>query len=105
MERTGGFRLSCQYQGKIMKYLLCKHKVQDFDRWHHVFASHDQAQRDSALHLLHLLRDGADPNNVVMLFRIDDLDKANAFLNAPEAEAAADISGVIGTPEVLYLND
>ena len=51
-----------------MLYMLCKHRVADFTKWHGVFASHAEAQRIAGLHLLHLLRDTADPNHIVYLF-------------------------------------
>ena len=88
-----------------MFYLLGRHKVADFARWHKVFASHAEAQRQAGLHLLHLLRDTADPNDVVILFRADDPNKARAFTKAPGAREAAAQSGVIGVPEILLLSD
>lgn len=88
-----------------MFYLLCKHKVADFTQWYRVFESHAEAQREAGLHLLHVLRDTTDPNLVVLLFRADDLNKARAFTQAPDAGKAAQVSGVIGVPEILFLND
>jgi hypothetical protein len=88
-----------------MYYLLCKHKVADFEMWHAVFRSHAEAQREAGLHILHVLRDASDPDVVVMWFRVDDLGKARAFTSAPEAHEAADDSGVIGVPELFYLSD
>jgi heme-degrading monooxygenase HmoA len=88
-----------------MNYLLLKHRVAGFARWPRVFESHAAAQRQAGLHLLHLLRDTGDPDLVVMLFRIDDLDKARAFTESPRAAESAEVSGVIGVPEVLILAD
>ncbi len=88
-----------------MHYLLCKHQVEDYAKWRGVFDSHAQGQQESGLQLLHLLRDTADPNLVVMLFRVDDLDKAKAFIQTPSAREAGEISGVIGVPEVFFLSD
>ncbi|MHC4698360.1 MAG: YciI family protein [Planctomycetota bacterium] len=88
-----------------MYYLLCKHKVADYPAWRRVFDSHAEAQRESGLHLLHVLRDTADPNLLVLLFRADDLSKARAFTQAPNASEAAENSGVIGVPEVLFLSE
>ena len=86
-----------------MHYLLCKHKVADYTKWRRVFDSHAEAQREAGLHLLHLLRDTVDPNVVVLFFRADDLGKARAFTEAPSAGEAAEVSGVIGVPEVSWL--
>lgn len=88
-----------------MLYLLCQHKVADFARWHQVFKSHAEAQQEAGLHLLYLLRDAADPNYVVILFKVDDLKKARAFTESPNAGKAAQISGVIGVPKILFLSD
>ncbi len=88
-----------------MHYLLVRHRVADFAKWHRVFVSHAEAQRDAGLHLLHLLRDSRDPNLVVMLFRADDPEAARAFTGSPDAREAAEVSGVIGVPEVSLLSE
>ena len=87
-----------------MQYLLVKHRVKDFDRWYSVFRSHEEAQREAGLKDLQLFRDVADPNVVVVLFRVDDLDKVKAFTESPESYEAKEESGVIGEPEALWLN-
>ena len=86
-----------------MDYLLCKQKVADYGAWRRIFDSHSDAHRQSGLHLLHVLRDAADPDVVVVYFRVDDLARAKAFTEAPAASEAARDSGIIGTPEVLFL--
>jgi len=88
-----------------MQYMLCKHRVVDFNRWYRIFKSHEQAAHEAGLHLLHLLRDTSDPNHIVHLFRVDDVAQARAFTQAPEAEEAANDSGVVGPFELLYLAD
>ena len=87
-----------------MQYLLVRHKVADFDRWYSVFRSHAEAQQEAGLKDLQLFRDAADPNDVVVLFRVDDLDEVKAFTESPESYEAKEESGVIGEPEVLWLN-
>lgn len=88
-----------------MHYLLCKQVVSDYAKWRRVFDSHTEAQRESGLHLLHVLRDTADRNVVVAFFKVDDLGKARVFTEAPAAHEAAEISGVIGVPEVSLLSE
>lgn len=88
-----------------MPYLLVRHKVADFKKWHTVFESHAEAQREAGLKDLQLLRDAEDPNIVVCLFRVDDLEKARAFTESSDSNEAQEKSGVIGVPEILLLNE
>ncbi len=88
-----------------MTYMLCKHRVADFSRWHKVFASHTEAQKRAGLHLLYLLREDSDPNSLVYLFKVEDVPRAQAFTETPAAAEAAQESGIIGPFELLYLHD
>jgi hypothetical protein len=88
-----------------MTYMLCKHRVHNFERWHEIFASHAEAQEKAGLHLLYLLRATNDPNHVVYLFKVDNISSAKAFTEAPAASKAGEESGVIGSPEIILLND
>jgi len=60
-----------------------------------VFDSHAEAHRTAGLHLLHLWRSVDDPDNVFFLFEIESVDKARAFVDAPEGAEAAKDSGVL----------
>ena len=88
-----------------MQYLLVRHEVADFEAWHAIFKSHADAQRDAGLHLVHLFRDAANPNMILLLFRISDVEQARAFVRSPNAAESADVSGVVGTPEILFLDE
>jgi len=87
-----------------MFYLMARHKLADFDTWNRIFESHAEAQRNAGLHLLHVLREISDPNSVVALFEVDDLEKANAFTGAPGARDAGGQAGVISV-EMSYWSD
>jgi len=88
-----------------MNYMLCRHRVEDFDRWLRIFNSDLEGQQKAGLHLLYLLHDPTDRNHIVYLFRVDDVEKARAFTETPEAEQAANDSGVVGPFQLLWLTD
>ena len=88
-----------------MDYMICRHRVADYDKWRAVFDSHAAAQAEAGLHVLHVLRDASDPPMVVMLFRVADRAKAESFVTAPGAREAGDVSGVIGKAEIMFLQD
>ena len=78
-----------------MIQMLCRNRVKDFDRWKAVFDSHSDAHRDHGLRLLNLWRDIEDPNNIFFLLEVRDIEKAKAFVNAPESARAGEEAGVI----------
>ncbi len=78
-----------------MTYMLCRNRVEDFARWHAVFASHAAAHRGAGLRLLNVWRDVADGNNVFFLFEVASVERARAFCEAPESAAAGEESGVV----------
>lgn len=61
--------------------------------------------QNAGLKDLWLLRDINDPNTIVCIFFIEDIKAAKAFTEAPQASAAQDESGIIGAPEVLFLDE
>lgn len=88
-----------------MAYLYVRHKVEDFDRWFAVFESHRPAHRESGFGEVHVSRDCADPDIVVLFFEVLDMEKARAFTETPESYEAKDESGVVGDPLALWLEE
>jgi len=78
-----------------MYALLCRNRVEDFRRWKTVFDSHAGAHRAAGLHLQSIWRGLEHPDNVFFVFEVTDIDKARAYLNAPQAAQAGRNSGVL----------
>lgn len=78
-----------------MIVMLCRNRVADFSQWKAVFDSHAQAHLAAGLRLRGFWLDVGDPKNVFFLFEVDSLDKARAFINAPEAAETGTASGVL----------
>jgi len=78
-----------------MIVMLCRNRVTDFYRWKAVFDSHAHAHRAAGLRLRDLWRDMEKPNDVFFVFEVDSLEKARAFIKAPEAAEAGKASGVL----------
>jgi len=78
-----------------MTYMLCRNRVTDFAKWKGVFDSHAEAHCAAGLNLVQLWRTLDEPNNVVFLFEVDSIEKAKAFINAPEAAETGKAAGVV----------
>ena len=86
-----------------MHTMLCRNRVRDFATWKRVFDSHTEAHRAAGLRLLHLWREVGDDGNVFFLFRVEDLDRARAFVTDPAAAEAGREAGVVDG-EIWYLD-
>lgn len=84
--------------------MLCRNRVVDFDRWHTVFASHEAAHRRAGLHLAGIWPRIEDRNNVYFLFRVENLDRARAFITDPAAAQVGEAAGVLDG-EYHFLED
>jgi hypothetical protein len=79
-----------------MKYMLCRNEVRDYDTWRRLFDADAGAHRAAGLDLKQMWRDRANANNVFFLSEVESLKMAHAFIDAPDAKARAEKSGVIG---------
>lgn len=74
--------------------MICRNKVADFEKWKSVFDSHSEAHRQAGLSLEHLWRGIEDANEVFFILAVADIDKAKAFISAPDAEETGRLAGV-----------
>jgi hypothetical protein len=78
-----------------MNYMLCRNRVRKFDQWKRVFDDHADAHRAAGLKLVHLWYELESPRNIFFLFEVENVERARAFLESPDATAAERESGLI----------
>ncbi len=78
-----------------MPIMLVRNKVEDYSTWRSVFDAQKGAARRAGLHLLDMWRDIEDTNNVFFTMRVEDVDKARAYVSAPESAEVGKRAGVI----------
>ena len=75
--------------------MLCRNQVADFGKWKTIFDSHRAAHQRAGLTLENLWRGIEDRNHVFFVFAVADLNRAKAFIAAPDAARAAKEAGVL----------
>ena len=75
--------------------MLCRNKVADFLKWKAILDSHKDAHRQAGLTLESLWRVLDDPSNVFFVFAVADLNRAKAFISAPDAAKTGKDAGVL----------
>ncbi len=88
-----------------MAYMLIKHKVEDFAKWKKAFDEHARAREGAEIFAQQVLREIKDPNNVFVICKIRSVEKANALSASPETKEIVKKAGVIGQPEVYFLQE
>jgi len=86
-------------------HMLIRHKVADFAKWKPVYDAHEPSRQNAGLKEEHLLRNADDPNEVILLFSTEDLDKAKAFTASDDLRQAMQKAGVSDKPDVYFLKD
>ena len=88
-----------------MMHMLIRHKVADFAKWKPVYDAHSPSRQKAGLKEEYLLRSADDPNEVILLFSAEDLDKAKAFTASDDLRQAMQKAGVRDKPDVYFLKD
>ena len=84
-------------------HMLIRHKVSDFAKWKPVYDEHASARQNAGLRELHLLRNTENPNEVILLFSVEDPEKAKAFAASDDLRQAMQNAGVSDKPDVYFL--
>jgi len=88
-----------------MIYLLVHHKVEDYEKWKSVYTEHEASRKAAGSQGARLLRNLNDGNELVVITTWPDVEQAQAFASSPDLRAAMQRAGVLGAPEVLFLEE
>jgi heme-degrading monooxygenase HmoA len=88
-----------------MPYVLVRHKVEDYVKWKLVFDDHGATRKASGFRGHHLFRNGDDPNELVILFEVDDVERARQFCQSEDLRQAMQRAGVSDQPDIYLLDE
>ena len=86
-----------------MNYVLVRHKIADFSKWKPVYDAHLPARRKAGANEKHLLHNIDDPSEVIILFEIEDLQKARELVASDDLRERMQEGGVIDKPDIYFL--
>jgi quinol monooxygenase YgiN len=88
-----------------MATMIVRHKVADFNNWKKAFDEMNATRISHGWIRHEVLRDAGDPNFVTIVNKMKSIDGAKAYGASPELHEAMAHGGVIGQPEISFLND
>ena len=83
-----------------MNYLLIRHRVANFSRWKAAYDDHSGAREQAGLKEKELLHDIKDTNQVVLLFEVADMQKAQNFAESSDLREVMRAAGVTYKPDI-----
>ncbi|UQD56620.1 hypothetical protein [Flavobacterium sp. K5-23] len=84
------------------KVITVKHKVANYEKWRIEYDAHDSIRQAYGITHYVLGRGMDDPNVIVVINKINDVQKAKEFSKLPALKEAMKKAGVIGAPEFSY---
>ena len=88
-----------------MSQLLIKHKVKDYPSWKKVFDGFIETRRASGEKSYKIMHPENDGNDLLAIFEWDNLENAKKFVGSSELKQTMSNAGVIGQPEVYFLEE
>ena len=85
-------------------WIAVTHKVESFERWKPIFESTASMKRGFGWKQSWVFAIDGDRNNVLVLEEFGSMERARAFASSPELKAAMGKAGVLGPPEIRFLN-
>src|ERR1700694_2072014 len=86
-----------------MPYLFIRHKVTDYPKWKSAFDKHGDTRQANGSRGGQLFRNANDPNELIILFEWDDLERARQFTQSEDLRQTMQRAGVVGQPDIYYL--
>ena len=88
-----------------MPYLLVRHRVEDVTRWKPIFDAHGATRQAAGSRGGQLWRSADDPNELVILFEWDDLERARQFAESDDLRETMQRAGVADQPDIYFLEE
>ena len=88
-----------------MVHVIVRHKVADYSRWKESFDAHLNARKAAGETEARVMVAVDDPREVTLFFDWDSLDRARRFLGSDDLKQAMKLGGVLGEPDVRFLED
>ena len=87
-----------------MSHVIIRHKVENYDTWRVAFDDHQSFRKENGEQSARVFQSSDDPNDVLMLFAWDSKDNVRRFMESDNLKETMHKAGVIGKPEVHFLN-
>lgn len=86
-----------------MAHLLVRQKVADYGKWKAAFDQDAGIRASGGSQGEHIFQNADNPNEVIILLTWDTMDNLHQFAQSEELKQRMQRAGVIGKPEITFL--
>jgi heme-degrading monooxygenase HmoA len=88
-----------------MVHLMVIHTVEDYEKWRKVFDADASRRKSSGSKGGRLYRSADNPNQLIVRTDWESAEKAQQFASSPGLREAMEHAGVVGMPQVFFLEE
>jgi hypothetical protein len=88
-----------------MGMLIVQHRVKDYRKWRRAYDAHAPMRRKAGLGSGHVYRGADNPDQIAIVFKTKDSDKAKDFVGSDDLRKAMKAAGVVGKPTITLVVD
>jgi hypothetical protein len=88
-----------------MAIILVRHTVKDYDAWRVVYDGDAERRKTGGCTGTHVFRNARNGNEVIINLQWDSVENAQKFLADPETGSAMAGAGVVGQPDIWFVDD
>jgi len=88
-----------------MSTVVVRHTVKDFDAWKPYYDDHTATRASYGIKDDGVYHGASDSHNVVLIFQVDDYDRAQEFFDSDDLRATMQKAGVVSAPTVWVIDE
>ncbi|MGD0165980.1 MAG: hypothetical protein ABSC51_01635 [Gaiellaceae bacterium] len=88
-----------------MSTIIVRHTVEDFDVWKSYFDEHATTRMRYGIQDDGIYHGASDPRNVVLIFQVDDYERAQEFFGSDDLRETMQKAGVVSAPTVWAVEE
>jgi antibiotic biosynthesis monooxygenase (ABM) superfamily enzyme len=88
-----------------MASMIITEKVKDYSIWKNTYDAGIDLRKTNGALSDRIYRDASDPNQLTLIFKWNTIANAQKFAHSPELKASMDKAGVVGIPDIHFLNE
>jgi hypothetical protein len=88
-----------------MPTIVVRHTVKDFDAWKPYYDKHGAARERQGIKDDGVHRGASDSRNAVLIFQVDDYDRAREFVDSDDLRETMQKVGVVSAPTVWAVDE